>query len=116
MPEVAEPVSVSAQSTVTVRGLGADSETVKVSDGFSPWSPSATDGLSMDSSGASSSSMAPLPSSVWALPANCAFEGLDSRRITVSSSSRAASPLTVTAMVLLVSPGAKVSVPPAGSA
>ena len=65
---------------------------------------------------ASSSLMAPAPSSVLALPANFAFDGPDNRRITVSFASFTLSPLTVTATVLLVSSGAKVSVPPAGSA
>ena len=109
-------MSVSAQSTVTVRALGLDSVTVKVSEGFSPASPSATDGLSMESSGVSSSVMVPVASSVSTLPAKCAFEGLDSRRTTVSLPSPSASPVTATATVLLVSFGAKVSVPPAGSA
>ena len=113
MPEVAEPVSVSAQSTVTGRPLGADSVTLKFSAGFSPGSPSATFGLSMDSVGAaSSSSMVPLPSRVSASFGSEALTAPDSRRATVSSSSYEASPVTATAMVLLVSPGAKVSVPP----
>ena len=68
----------------------------------------------MVSSGASSSSvMVPTPSSFDAFPANTAFDGFVSRISTVSFASSTSSPVTVTPIVLLVSPGANVSVPPA---
>ena len=111
MPEVAEPLAASAQSTVTVWALRLDSATVKVSVAL-PASPSVTDGLSMVSAGAASASvMAPVPSSVSAPPARSALTALNSRRMTVSSSSATSSPLTVTSMVWLVWFGLKVSVP-----
>ena len=104
MPAAAVPAPASAQSTVTARPLASDSVTVKVSAGFSPASPSATFGLSMESVGsASSSSMVPMPSKVLAPPGNVAFFGVSSRTITVSFASSSASPLTVISMVLLVS-------------
>ena len=59
--------------------------------------------------------MAPMPFSLEALPANRAFDGLDSRTTTVSFASSTASPMTATSMVFLVSPGAKASVPPASA-
>ena len=62
---------------------------------------------------ASSSVMVPMPSSFDALPANIAFDGLVNRISTVSFASSTSSPVTVTPIVLLVSPGANVSVPPA---
>ena len=64
---------------------------------------------------ASSSMMVPTACCFMALPASCAPAGLDSRTTTVSFGSSTASPVTATAMVLLVSPGAKVSVPPASA-
>ena len=64
----------------------------------------------------SSSMMAPTPSSAWTLPASWAFDGLDSRRTTVSSASSRVSPVTVTSTALLVWFGAKVRVPPASFA
>ena len=113
MPEVAEPLAASAQSTVTVWALRLDSATVKVSVAL-PASPSVTDGLSMVSAGAAAppaSVIVPAPSSVSASPLSSALTALNSRRMTVSSSSATSSPVTVTSMVWLVWPGAKVSVP-----
>ena len=107
MPAAAVPAPASAQSTVTARPLASDSVTVKVSAGFSPASPSATFGLSMESVGmASSSSMVPMPSKVLAPPGNPPLTGAYSRTTTVSFASSSASPLTVISMVLLVSPSA----------
>ena len=64
---------------------------------------------------ASSSMMVPTACCFMALPASCAPAGFESRTTTVSFGSSTTSPVTATAMVLLVSPGAKVSMPPASA-
>ena len=73
-----------------------------------PGAPSATLGLLMDTVGASSSSvMVPVPVAV----ARVAFTGALRVTITASSASSAVSPVTVTSIVCVVVPAAKVSVP-----
>ena len=59
---------------------------------------------------ASSSVMVPVPSMVDTPLAKAAFDGLERRSTMVSFCSSSASPVTVTATVLLVWPGVKVSV------
>ena len=75
--------------------------------------PSATFGEEIDSSGGSSSS-AMVPVAVAA--GSVARDGALNLTTTVSSGSSAPSPVTATAMVLLVSPARKVSVPAAMAA
>ena len=79
-----------------------------------PLSPSALDCDAMDTVGGSSSSVivpvpVPFPDSIDA------FVGALSTTRTVSSTSSESSPVTVTSIVLLVSPAANVSVPPANA-
>ncbi len=86
----------------------ADSDTVK-SRSTSPLSPSDTLGLSIDSMGTSSSVIVPTP--VVFEESSAALLGSLSVTRTVSSASSRVSPATDTAIVLLVSPAANVSVP-----
>ena len=77
-----------------------------------PLSPSVTLGESIDSVGASSSSVI-VPVPVPAVFDTAAFVGLLSSTTTVSFDSSSVSPVTDTSKVRLVVPAAKVSVPPA---
>ena len=79
-----------------------------------PGAPSVTRGESMDSVGASSSSVT-VPVPAPAPGAMEAFTGALNVTATVSSGSSATSPMTVTSIVRLVSPAAKVSVPAASA-
>ena len=78
---------------------------------FSETAPSAT--ASATEGAASSSVMVPVP--VRSSNGICAFTGSPRTTSTVSSGSSVASPVTVTATVLLVSPAANVSVPAASA-
>ena len=81
---------------------------MKRSVGVAPAAPSTTRGASMDSVGASSSSLTvPVP----AASPRVALTGPLNVTATVSSASSVASPVTVTAMACVVVPAAKVSVP-----
>ena len=102
------PLAV-AYATVTVDVLAADSVTVKVAAPV-PALPSATATSPIDSvgSGAASSFVIvprPTPS------ASVAPEGLDSATVNVSLGSTVVSPFTTTAIVFVVCPAVKVSVP-----
>ena len=101
---VADPPAV-AHCTVTVFPLAPFSDTVKLAG----TSPSTTPVSPIESAGAGSSSVIvprPLPSPI--VPP----DGADSVTVNVSSASSRTSPLTSTVTVLLVSPAAKVTVPP----
>ena len=106
------PVLASAKPTVTCRPLAAFSVTEKLMVTV-PLSPSVTLAEPIETVGnASSSVIVPVPVPVKMV----AFVGLLSFTLTVSSASSSVSPLTVTAMLLLVSPAAKVKVPEANAA
>ncbi len=103
MPLVAVPAAV-FQSTVTGDADWCESDTVKT---IEP-DPSRPVGSSMSITGRSSSStIVPTP----VASARVAFEGAVSVTRNISSSSATRSPFTLTAIVSLVSPGTKVSVP-----
>ena len=101
---------------MTARELASDRVTVKLmSTVVSASSPSFTAvAFATETVGVSSSSViVPVPSRVVAPPASLALLAEDRRRMTVSSSSSAVSPLTVTSTVFSVWPAAKVRVPEA---
>ena len=107
VPEVAVPVVASAYFTVTCLPLAALSVTEKLMATV-PLSPSVTLAAPIEIVGAASLSViVPMPVPVEIV----ALVGLLSFTATVSSGSSIVSPLTVTAMLLVVSPAAKVKVP-----
>ena len=108
MPDVAVP-PVRAYATVTCLPLAALKVTVKVRVPPVTPVPSMTLGLSIDTVGASSSSVTvPVP---VAAEDRVALVGVLNVTSTVSFASWSASPVTVTSMVCVVVPTAKVSVP-----